>query len=170
MKAIKGLLALIEEQKLILENAKQMHIIIKIIKESNRVMKEASKGLSVSDLEALKEEMENSKSGQHELNDFFNENSEEKGNKIEKKEEEKKEEKKEEKQNIEDNEKIFKQYKEEGIGALKKDILSIIFANEGISLEGLKRMQDQLDYIKKTQKEFNNFFKNYTEDYEEKED
>ena len=106
IKFIEGLLALIEEQKLILENAKQMHIIIKIIKESNRVMKEASKGLSVSDLEALKEEMENSKSGQHELNDFFNENSEEKGNKIEKKEEEKKEEKKEEKQNIEDNEKI----------------------------------------------------------------
>ena len=181
MKFIEGLLACIEEEKMILDNTKTMHDILNEIKKGNRAIQEASKGLNVSDLEALKEEIMSLKTDEKEINDFFTENSEEEDNKIkkkeeekkdekkeekkevkkeEKKEEEKKEEKKEEKQSIEDNEKTFEQYKEEGNNALKEGILSIIFANEGISLEGLKRMQDQLDYIKKHKKNSINFLKN----------
>ena len=47
---------------------------------------------------------------------------------------------------------------------MKDSILAIIFANEGISLEGLKRIQDQLDNIKKNQDKFEEFFKQYCDE------
>jgi len=161
---IEGLLSLIEEQKLNLESTKEMYNVFSEIERSSRVIKETPKRFSISELEAMKEEIDNAKEAKEELNNFFNEHSEEEDNKIEKKKEEKREgikedknedqkEEKIEKQNIEDNEeKKFEKYQEEGNNALKVGVLSIIFSNEGISLEGLKKMQEQLDNIKKIMK------------------
>jgi len=178
MKFVEGLLGLIEEQKLNLENTKAMHEVFNEIKKGIKAIQEASKGYSISELEAMKEEIDNVKEEQEELKNFFNEHLEEEDNKKneEKKEdikedknEDQKEEKKE-KQSLEDNEENqFEQYKEEGNNALKVGVLSIIFANEGISSEGLKRIQEQLDNIKKIHEEYNNFFKNYIDESEEKE-
>ena len=159
-----------------------MYNVFSEIERSSRVIKETPKRFNISELEAMKEEIDNAKEAQEQLNNFFNDHSEEDNNKIEKKKGEKKEgikedknedqkEEKKEKQSIEDNEeKKFEQYQKEGNNALKVGILSIIFANEGISLEGLKKMQEQLDNIKKNHEEYNNFFKNYADEFEEKED
>ena len=189
MKVIEGIMILIEEQKLTLENTKQYQYVLKEIKTANKAILEANKGLTIEELEEMQKAMEEIKKDQVELNEFFNEykddenengnNEEEKKEEIkeekkeekkEDKKEQKKEDKKEQKQNIEDNEIKFEQCKDEGYKAVKDGILSIIFANDGISLEGLKRIQDHLDEIKAKQEEFNDFFKQYVDETEEKEE
>ena len=168
---IKGLLALFEEQKLILEKTRQMQDFTKEIQCSQKAIIEATRGLTPEELKAIQDEIEELKKGQEDLNQFFDEygekeddeienNEEKKEVKKEEKKEEKKDEKKEEKEKKEvEDDKKFEKFKEEGINAMKDSILAIIFANEGISLEGLKRIQDQLDNIKKKQEEFDEFFK-----------
>ena len=71
MKQIEGAMAMMEEQKMMLDNTMQMKDVMGAIKAGSQAVKEASKGMSVEDLENMKEEMEDIKAGQEELNDFF---------------------------------------------------------------------------------------------------
>ena len=71
MKQIEGAMAMMEEQSMMLENAQNTVDIVTTIKNTNQVVKEATKGVSVEDLEDLRGEMEDMKATQDELNDFF---------------------------------------------------------------------------------------------------
>ena len=94
MKTIKGILAFIEEQKLILENTRQIQDMLKSIKTSQKAMKEATKSLNLEDIKAMQDELEEIKKGQKELNDFFKEYEEGEVEENKKKEEDKNLEKK----------------------------------------------------------------------------
>ena len=67
MKQIEGAMAMMEEQKMILENTLQMKDVMSAIKCGSCAVKESSKGMSVEDLE----NMEDIKPDQEELNEFF---------------------------------------------------------------------------------------------------
>ena len=71
MKQIEGAMAMMEEQKMMLDNALQMKDVMSLIKSSNQAVKSVSKGMSVEELEYMKEDMEDIKPDQEELNDFF---------------------------------------------------------------------------------------------------
>ena len=71
MKQIEGAMAMMEEQRMMLENAQNTVDIVTTIKNTNQVVKGATKGVSVEDLEDLRGEMEDMKATQDELNDFF---------------------------------------------------------------------------------------------------
>ena len=71
MKTIEGAIAMMEEQKMMLDSTLQMKDVMSAIKTGNQVIKEATKGMNVEDLEQMKEDMENIKADQEELNDFF---------------------------------------------------------------------------------------------------
>jgi hypothetical protein len=68
MKTIKGILAFIEEQKLILENTRQIQDVLKSIKTSQRVMKGATKSFNPEDIKAIQDEFEEIKKGQEQFN------------------------------------------------------------------------------------------------------
>ena len=149
-----------------MNNTREIRDLLKSIKNTQRAVKEVNKNLNLEDLKKMQAKFEEIKKGQEELIDSFKEYEEEEDNKIEKKEVQKKQEKKEEE--IKDENDIrFEKVKEEGINVMKDSILAIIFANEGINLEGLKRIQDQLDNIVKKQEEFEEFFKKYSEEQNE---
>ena len=191
MNKIEGIISFIQEEIFILEETKGIQEVVKTIKNGLKLIQEANKGLNND--EAFKKLMQDEKNTNKELDDFFNDNLQnseeekkeegvkEKGKKEEekedknvkkeqenKKEEGKKEEdKKKEKQNLDDNEQKFNEYKQEGLKILKDGILSIIFANEGINLEGLKRIKDNLNDIRKNHDKINEFFKLYAKEDEE---
>ena len=71
MKTIEGAISMMEEQKMMLDSTLQMKDVMSAIKQGNQVIKEATKGMNVEDLEQMKEDMENIKADQEELNDFF---------------------------------------------------------------------------------------------------
>ena len=71
MKQIEGAMAMMEEQKLMLDNTLQMKDVMSAIKAGNQAVKEASKGMSVEDLEDMKDQMDEVKADQEELNNFF---------------------------------------------------------------------------------------------------
>ena len=71
MKQVEGAMAMMEEQKLMLDNTMQMKDVMSAIKQGNEAVKEASKGMSVEDLEDMKEQMDEVKADQEELNNFF---------------------------------------------------------------------------------------------------
>ena len=71
IKQLEGAMAMMEEQKFMLENAEQNRDLINTIKQGNEAVKEASKGMTVEDLETIKSDMEELKANQDELNDFF---------------------------------------------------------------------------------------------------
>ena len=73
IKQLEGAMAMMEEQKFMLENASHTKDVVNAIKEGNAAVKEASKGMSVEDLDNIKGEMEDLKANQDELNDFFKE-------------------------------------------------------------------------------------------------
>ena len=73
IKQLEGAMAMMEEQKLMLENASHTKDIVDVIKQGNAAVKEASQGMSVEDLDTIKGEMEDLKANQDELNDFFKE-------------------------------------------------------------------------------------------------
>ena len=73
MKQIEGAIAMMEEQKMMLDNTLQMKDVMSAIKQGNEAVKIASKGMSVEDLERMKEEMDDVKADQEELNNFFKE-------------------------------------------------------------------------------------------------
>ena len=66
-------MAMMEEQKFMLENASTTKDIVDAIKQGNAAVKDATKGMSVEDLDNIKGEMEDLKANQDELNDFFKE-------------------------------------------------------------------------------------------------
>ena len=71
MKTIEGAIAMMEEQKMMLDSTLQMKDVMSAIKTGNQVIKEATKGMNVEDLEQMKEDMDNIKADQEELNEFF---------------------------------------------------------------------------------------------------
>ena len=71
MKQIEGAIAMMEEQKFMLTNVNQTKDVVNAIKQGNEAVKEASKGMTVDDLDAIKSDMEELKANQDELNDFF---------------------------------------------------------------------------------------------------
>ena len=71
IKQIEGAMAMMEEQKMMLDNTLQMKDVMSAIKTGNEAVKEASKGMSVEDLEDMKEQMDEVKADQEELNNFF---------------------------------------------------------------------------------------------------
>ena len=73
IKQLEGAMAMMEEQKFMLENASHTKDVVNAIKQGNAAVKEASKGMSVEDLDTIKGEMEDLKANQDELNDFFKE-------------------------------------------------------------------------------------------------
>ena len=73
IKQLEGAMAMMEEQKFMLENAEQNRDLINTIKQGNEAVKEASKGMTVEDLDAIKSDMEELKANQDEINDFFKE-------------------------------------------------------------------------------------------------
>ena len=73
IKHIEGAIAQMEEQKMMIGNTLQMKDIMSCIKSNNLAIKEASKGMSVEELEMMKDNMELN-AGQEELNDFFRDN------------------------------------------------------------------------------------------------
>ena len=73
IKQLEGAMAMMEEQKFMLENASHTKDIVDVIKQGNAAVKEASQGMSVEDLDTIKGEMEDLKANQDELNDFFKE-------------------------------------------------------------------------------------------------
>ena len=73
IKQLEGAMAMMEEQKFMLENVAQTKDVVNAIKQGNAAVKEASKGMSVEDLDTIKGEMEDLKANQDELNDFFKE-------------------------------------------------------------------------------------------------
>ena len=192
MKTIEGIVAFIEEQKMTLENTKQMNELYRTIENNIKVIKEEVKTMDKDKLELMKEEMEELKADQEDLNDFLKNFSDEDDNKEEEKGEDKKEEKVEgkkeeqkkekkeikkdekgeakkedkieETQSIEYNEKKFEKYKEEGFNSIKEGVLAVIFANQGFNFEEIKRIKEQLDDIKGKQDELNDFFKNYIDE------
>ena len=73
IKQLEGAMAMMEEQKFMLENASHTKDVVNAIKQGNAAVKEASQGMSVEDLDTIKGEMEDLKANQDELNDFFKE-------------------------------------------------------------------------------------------------
>ena len=71
IKQIEGAMAMMEEQKMMLESALSTKDMMNAIKAGTAAVKDATKGISVEDLENMKEDMENIKADQEELNDFF---------------------------------------------------------------------------------------------------
>ena len=92
IKQLEGAMAMMEEQKFMLENAEQTRDIINTIKQGSEAVKEASKGMTVEDLDAIKSDMEELKANQDEINDFFkdyaDQNTEEVDEELDKLEEE----------------------------------------------------------------------------------
>ena len=71
IKQYEGAMAMMEEQKMMLDSASQMKDVVAAIKQGNQAVKDATKGMSVEDLEQMKDDMDEIKAGQDELNDFF---------------------------------------------------------------------------------------------------
>ena len=61
---------MMEEQKMMLQNTAQMIDVMQAIKNANEVLKK-TKGVKVEDLEQMREDMDNIKADQEELNNFF---------------------------------------------------------------------------------------------------
>ena len=74
MKQMEGGMVQMEEQKMMLENAACNKDVMSRIKNANQAVKEASKGISIDDMDYLRENMDDMdeiKGTQEELNDFF---------------------------------------------------------------------------------------------------
>ena len=68
---------MMEEQKLMLDNTLHMKDIIGTLKQTSQVVKEANKEINIEDLEDMKEQMDEVKADQEELNNFFKDYAEE---------------------------------------------------------------------------------------------
>jgi phage shock protein A len=71
IKQFDGAIMLLEENKMMLENAESMKSIFETVKKANSALVEAQKGMSVDDLEKLRDQMEDMKDTQKEMSDFF---------------------------------------------------------------------------------------------------
>ena len=77
MKQIEGAMAMMEEQKMMLDNTLQMKDVMQAIKAGNEAVKVAGQGMSVDDLQDMKDQMDEVKADQEELNNFFKDYAEE---------------------------------------------------------------------------------------------
>ena len=73
IKQLEGAVAMMEEQKMMLDNTIQLSGVMKTIKNTNAVVKEAAKELNIDELDKMKEEMDDLKADQEELTGFFKE-------------------------------------------------------------------------------------------------
>ena len=71
MQRLEGVLAMMEEKKMMLENTTAMKDVMSIIKQGIMAIKESSNYLSVEDLEEMKDKIEDVKADKEELNKFF---------------------------------------------------------------------------------------------------
>ena len=77
IKTLEGAMEMMEEQKMMLQNTAQMKDVMQAIINANEILKEATKGVNVEDLEQMREDMDNIKADQEELNNFFKDYTEE---------------------------------------------------------------------------------------------
>ena len=73
IKQLEGAVAMMEEQKMMLDTSLQMKGVIDTIKNTTNVVKEAQAGMSVDELDKMKEQMDDLKADQEELSNFFKE-------------------------------------------------------------------------------------------------
>jgi charged multivesicular body protein 4 len=71
IKQFDGALMMMEEQKMMLENAESTKMIFETLKNANSVLTEANKGMNIEDLERLREQMDDMKDVQNEMQEFF---------------------------------------------------------------------------------------------------
>jgi charged multivesicular body protein 4 len=71
IKQFDGAIMMMEEQKMMLENADSMKSIFESVQKANSALVESQKGMSVEDLEKLREQMEDMKDTQKEMTEFF---------------------------------------------------------------------------------------------------
>ena len=71
IKQIEGCIAMMEEQKFMLDNPIAMKDALSVIKQSNLALKSCSQGMSVEDLECMKDNMESIQPDSAEFNEFF---------------------------------------------------------------------------------------------------
>jgi len=83
IKQLEGAVAMMEEQKMMLDNTIQLSGVMKTIKNTNAVVKEAAKELNIDELDKMKEEMDDLKADQEELTGFFKEYGEQNNEDVE---------------------------------------------------------------------------------------
>lgn len=71
IKQFDGALMMMEENKMMLENAESTKMIFETLKNANSVLTEANKGMNIEDLEKLREQMDDMKDVQNEMQEFF---------------------------------------------------------------------------------------------------
>ncbi len=71
IKQFDGAIMMMEEQKMMLENADSMKAIFESVKKANTALVESQKGMSIEDLEKLRDQMEDMKDTQKEMTQFF---------------------------------------------------------------------------------------------------
>ena len=71
IKTLEGAMEMMEEQKMMLQNTAQMKDVMQAIINANEVLKDETKGVKVEDLEQMREDMDNIKADQEELNNLF---------------------------------------------------------------------------------------------------
>ena len=72
IKQSESTLAMMEEQKMMLESKSRIIDVFPAIKKKYQAVNEATKRISVEELQQMKEDLDKVKAGQKELNDFFN--------------------------------------------------------------------------------------------------
>ena len=72
IKQSESTLAMMEEQKMMLESKSRIIDVFPAIKQAYQAVNEATKRISVEELQQMKEDLDKVKAGQKELNDFFN--------------------------------------------------------------------------------------------------
>jgi hypothetical protein len=77
IKQFEGAILLMDEQKMMLENAAALKDIFKTIEEGNDAIKSATKGFSIEQLDKMKDDLDDLKMNQNEITDFFKEYQEE---------------------------------------------------------------------------------------------
>ena len=77
MKQTEGAMAMMEEQKMMLESTGTTKEIVDTIKSTNEIIKQAMKDLNIESLEELKEQMDEIKEAQEGIHNFFAEYAEE---------------------------------------------------------------------------------------------
>lgn len=71
IKQFDGAIMMMEEQKMMLENADSMKAIFESVKKANEAIVDSQKGMSIEDLEKLRDQMEDMKDTQKEMTQFF---------------------------------------------------------------------------------------------------
>ena len=73
IKNFEGALSMMEQQKMMLENADSMGKMYNVLSNATNTLKEVQKDMNVEKLEKMREDMDDIKDTQNEMNDFFKE-------------------------------------------------------------------------------------------------